>query len=74
MIRNTSELYKQFPWMTDYPNMALYVLQFGMDDLIAIPWVAKDIQSAEKIYGECVKAGKDWRTYLHIEQKEGEIW
>lgn len=74
MIRNTSELYKKFPWMIDFPNMALYIIQFGMDDLIPIPWVARNTESAEKIYAECVKAGENWRTHLHIEPGEGEIW
>lgn len=74
MIRSTSELYKRFPWMKNYPNMALYALQFGIDDLIPIPWVARNAESAEKMYAECVKSGEDWRTHYKIDRKEGEIW
>ena len=66
MIRSTGELYKKFPWMTDYPNMALYIIQFGMDDLIPIPWVARNTESAEKIYKDCVKKGKTWRELLDM--------
>ena len=73
MIRSTGELYKKFPWMADYPQMALYIIQFGMDDLIPIPWVAKDTSSAEKMYEACVKAGKDWRTMYNIHDKEGAV-
>ena len=74
MIRSTSELYNKFPWMKDYPNMALYIIQFGMDDLIPIPWVARNTDSAEKMYKACVEAGKDWRALYGIKRGEGEVW
>jgi len=64
MIRSTSELYEKFPWMKKYPNMAKYILQFGTDDLIPIPWAARDIRSAEKIYKKCIKKGIPWRELL----------
>ena len=65
MIRSTSELYDKFPWMKRYPNMSMYIIQFGADDLIPIPWAAKDIRSAEKIYKKCVKKGIQWRELLN---------
>lgn len=66
MIRSTGELYSKFPWMKDYPNMALYIIRYGMDDLIQIPFVAKDISSAEAIYARCVKEGKTWHEITGI--------
>lgn len=74
MIRSTSELYKKFPWMVDYPQMALYIIQFGMDDLIPIPWIARNTESAEKMYKECVEKGKDWRTLYNIKKEDGVIY
>lgn len=66
MIRSTKELFSKFPWMRDYPNMARYVLKYGTDDLIQIPFVAKDIKSAEKIYKKCNESGKTWHEILKI--------
>lgn len=74
MIRSTGELYKRFPWMKDYPNMALYIIQFGMDDLIPIPWVARNTDSAEDMYKKCVDAGKPWRELFDVPKEEGVVY
>ena len=46
--------------------MALYIIQFGMDDLIPIPWVARNTDSAEDMYKKCVDAGKPWRELFDV--------
>lgn len=73
MIRGTAELYERFPWMKDYPNMSLYAIKYGVDDLIPIPWVAKDTESAEKMYKTCIEKNKDWRALYNVAKEEGVI-
>ena len=72
MIRGTHELYSRFPWMQNYPNMALYIIRYGMDDLIQIPFMANDIESAEAIYKKCVEEGKTWREILDVKESDDE--
>lgn len=67
------EAMKLFPWMAEYPNMLNYVMIFGADDLIPIPWYAKDTGSAEKIYKKCVSESKTWRVLLNIKADDEAI-
>lgn len=73
MIRGTHELYQHYPWMKNYPNMSLYVLKHGMDDLIQIPFVAESIESAEETYKKCNEKGLTWREYLGVTESQNNI-
>lgn len=47
--------------MKRYPNMAKYIYINGAEDIITIPWVARDAEAAEKIYKKAVESGISWR-------------
>lgn len=73
MIKGTHELHSRFPWLKGYPQMSLYILKHGMIDLIQIPFVAENIESAEKTYKKCNEKGITWREYLDIKKTEDDI-
>lgn len=73
MIRGTRELYSHFPWLKNYPQMSLYILKYGMDDLIQIPFVAENIERAEKTYKICNEKGISWREHLGIKKTDDDI-
>ena len=53
--------------------MSLYILKYGMNDLIQIPFVAENIERAEKTYKICNEKGISWREYLGIKKTEKNI-